>query len=296
MGALPLTGVYITGHSLGGAFATCLCSAAVLGNGAAFGSAAGFSIVERHRWDQPQLVTFAAPPVGNGNFEAAFALKGQAAKAYRFLMDAVPNLGKGKLVGRDIQFPVKHLDLANHKLDAVPYSHNPKPIRLGIKDLHNIQNDNEEPWTEGLKITDVLQQLRTFVAANPGQVSDLPYRFRDGLVVYLITFANMRSPNQPWDFVMQQTQKTAILNFIDRVCPPINPPQGTQVNPPFNWSAHISDNLPTDLRNLFNTIANIRELAEQPGLVKMLRHWLALIMVQASGQINASASRWFELQ
>jgi hypothetical protein len=149
------------------------------------------------------------------------------------------------------------------------------------------QPDGATPWIEGNDIGATIGELQNL----PNRPGNLPYRFRDGLVMYLSAFAAMRSRDGAGRRLTPVDQQK-IAVFLDRVCPPANAPANPNVD--VNWTV-LNQGLPINLSGHFNTIANIPEIATEPGVMLMLKHWLALMTAQAGTNIQQQARPWFGL-
>ena len=280
MGAPPRS-VYVTGHSLGGALATCFASAVVLGQNNRFGpTAQAMRSPAQSAWRNLRLVTFGAPAVGGDDFTDIFN-SAVGARAYRLRGDPIPALSTGNLTGHDILLSGS---------ETLGLAHSPETIRRRLQEhLKSWRNqDTENPWSQGHAIERAVFELQVLRQQNPG---NLPYRFSDGLVLYLSAFAEMGSRD------MTHTRLTipelnTFERFINRVSPPPHaPPDPADVT----WTAPNQSGVPGNLSGNLDTIANIREIATQDGMLRMLKHWLALITVQAGGTIPQQARAWFEM-
>jgi Lipase (class 3) len=278
MGESPRS-VYVTGHSLGGALATCFASAVVLGNNPQFGPDAGkLQPTARSAWRNLRLVTFGAPAVGGpGGTLARIFNSAVGARAYRIREDPVPRNAKGTLSGHDIILP---------GAEVLGPAHNPKYIRRHLQEhLSPWRNqDQEDPWIEG-------NNIGTIVADFQGLANRVnsPYRFGDGLILYLSAFAEMGKRDMT-DTRLTDPEKDIIDKFIDRVAP-----NALAVPQPIDWAHPDQLGTPTYLRLHFNPLGNIHQIAAQGGMLSMLKHWLALMTVQNGGAIQQQAHAWFGL-
>jgi hypothetical protein len=276
MGRGP-TAIYITGHSLGGALASCFHCANVLGRGPTFGMASNIPANQLRVWAQSKLVTFAAPKVASESVKRRYEAIAWG-KAYRVEEDKVPKGGNGFVLGQD--------NLLLGDFDSMT-AHSPESIRFGLKVLLNLQ-DNEHPWTEQLNIMDVVNAVRTYAQATPMPAaaanpplpgSQLPYRFRDGLVTYLLAFAYMKQATNPALFRLSALERTDIVTFLDDVCQPVSAlgvpvdPTGAPAPVTDNWQ-QVAGGLPPQLDTRFNGIAAIPSVVNQRGMIRMLKHWL----------------------
>jgi hypothetical protein len=280
----PARSVYVTGHSLGGALATCFASAVVLGQNNRFDSQAQMMQgPQRSAWRNLRLVTFGAPAVGGADFTDIFN-SAVGARGYRLRGDPIPTLSKGNLTGHDIFLPGS---------ETFGRAHSPETIRRRLQEhLKSWRNeDTENPWSQGHAIERTVFELQVLGQQNPG---NLPYRFRDGLVMYLSAFTEMGSRDDPQNrYRLTRPERDTITSFINRASPPPGaPPDAANVQ----WTVPNQSGLPVNLSGNLDTIANIREIATQDGMLRMLKHWLALMTVQNGGAIQQQAARvWFEL-
>jgi hypothetical protein len=295
MGGPPIK-VNVIGHSLGGALATCFASAVRLGISAYLGQTPVQQDLNlQAAWQNLIVVTFGAPGVGghprlrSGTFARAFN-NSVTHRAYRIRGDVIPRDAEGERTGIDIILP------GNEQFGS---AHNPENIRRHLEEYLEEAllrtRDNLNPWSEGNQIQDVLPELQQLVQTHPPgnrpAGTQLPFRFRDGLVVYLSAFAKMKSRDMGADRLLSN-QMQHIDYFLDRVCPVANVRHTDDVD----WVNPDQNGLPQHLDMNFTSLASIHQIAKQDGMLRMLKHWLALMTVQNGGAIQQQQARtWFEL-
>jgi hypothetical protein len=203
--------IYVTGHSLGGALATCFASAVLCGD---FKKRLQ-QTTPNWPWHSLSLKTFAAPPAGEIDFTLNLNTACMYAENWRLPNDIVPKLAlwakqySYRAVGKDMCLPSNADKETSHSPDHMRdiiqayLALQPQPFNRTI--------EKEKPW----KVERDLENLLVTLSTELQKVTARDwYSFKKGLQIYLSALSNMKENPPGTQDRFNANEKTIIQDFV----------------------------------------------------------------------------------
>ena len=261
--------IYVTGHSLGGALATCFASAVLCGD---FKQRLQ-QTTPNWPWRSLSLKTFAAPPAGEIDFTLNLNTACMYAENWRLPNDVVPKLA---LLAKQYSYRAVGKDICLASDADKEKSHSPDHMRdimqayLALQPF-NRPTDTEKPWKVERDLENLLGRLSTEL-----RKLNLPtwYNCKNGLEIYLRAFSNMKGYSglkaSGSGDRFNATEKKIIQDFVTD-----------------NLHAKNLSNFQYFMEVDFQNLGKVDKIWDDEDLQWLIRAWLALAAAEDGYQWKA---------